>query len=83
MENIKAEKTTLVSGSQNRIVRQLPAVMSMTDLRLLHHFLIYATPHIPPGNTQVWTHEVAAHAHEVSRWRLANLARPYGDRRMG
>jgi hypothetical protein len=54
--------------SESSIIRQPQATnasFSMTDMRLFHHFLVRAYPHLPVGADAVWTLEVPAFAHEV------------------
>jgi hypothetical protein len=41
------------------------AAFSMTDMRLFHHFIVRAYPHLPVGADAIWTLEVPAFAHEV------------------
>ena len=35
-----------------------PDALTFTDLRLFHHFLTVAYPHLPAGNDSVWTREI-------------------------
>jgi hypothetical protein len=53
---------------ESSIVRQpqaMNASFSLTDMRLFHHFIVRAYPHLPVGADAVWTLEVPAFAHEV------------------
>jgi hypothetical protein len=43
-----------------------PTVFSMTDLKLFHHFIVVAYPHLPIGADETWKQEIPAFAHEVS-----------------
>lgn len=36
------------------------------DMRLFHHFLINAYPHLPLGSEEVWVRDVPGFAHSVS-----------------
>jgi hypothetical protein len=49
-----------------------PTVFTLTDMRLFHHFLTDAYPHLPVGNDSAWLSQVPLIAHQVS------LASPAG-----
>lgn len=54
--------------AETSVIRQpqaTNAAFSMTDMRLFHHFIVRAYPHLPVGADAVWTLEVPAFAHEV------------------
>lgn len=38
----------------------------MADLRLFHHFLITAYPHLPVGADKIWITVIPSFAHNVS-----------------
>ena len=69
---IVCEYPRLVQQQQQQadisIIRQPQATnasFSMTDMRLFHHFIVRAYPHLPVGADAVWTLEIPAFAHEV------------------
>jgi hypothetical protein len=43
-----------------------PTVFSMADMRLFHHFMVRAYPHLPVGADEIWKLKIPAFAHEVS-----------------
>ncbi len=43
-----------------------PTIFTLADLRLFHHFLTDAYPHLPVGNDSVWLSQVPLIAHHVS-----------------
>jgi hypothetical protein len=43
-----------------------PTIFSLTDMRLFHHFLMDAYPHLPVGNDSAWLSQVPLIAHHVS-----------------
>jgi hypothetical protein len=43
-----------------------PTIFSLTDMRLFHHFLMDAYPHLPVGNDSAWLTQVPLIAHHVS-----------------
>jgi Fungal specific transcription factor domain len=43
-----------------------PTIFSLADMRLFHHFLIDAYPHLPVGNDSAWLSQVPLIAHHVS-----------------
>jgi hypothetical protein len=46
---------------------QSTAIMfTLEDMRLFHHFILEAYPHLPVGNEKVWVRDVPAFAHHVS-----------------
>jgi hypothetical protein len=48
-------------------LQSTPTQFTLTDLRLFHHFLMTAYPHLPVGNDNVWLCQVPLLAHHVSR----------------
>ncbi|CAI6338609.1 unnamed protein product [Periconia digitata] len=44
-------------------LRSTPATFSMNDLRLFHHFLITAYPHLPVGADKIWITVIPSFAH--------------------
>jgi hypothetical protein len=42
----------------------------MADMRLFHHFLITAYPHLPVGADKIWVTVIPSFAHNVSILRL-------------
>lgn len=51
------------SPSQLGQLQPTPTVFTMNDMRLFHHFLISAHPHIPVDHDVVWIREIPAFAH--------------------
>jgi hypothetical protein len=47
-------------------LQSTPTVFTMADMRLFHHFLFNATPHLPLANEKIWQTDVASYAHHVS-----------------
>lgn len=47
-------------------LQSTPTVFDSTDMRLFHHFLMNSYPHLPLGNDNVWSREIASFAHSVS-----------------
>jgi hypothetical protein len=43
-----------------------PTIFTLTDMRLFHHFLMDAYPHLPVGNDSAWLSQVPLIAHHVS-----------------
>ncbi|EUC33642.1 hypothetical protein COCCADRAFT_95536 [Bipolaris zeicola 26-R-13] len=43
--------------------RSAPGVFSMGDMRLFHHFLITAYPHLPVGQDKIWVTVIPSFAH--------------------
>jgi hypothetical protein len=43
-----------------------PIIFSLTDMRLFHHFLTDAYPHLPVGSDSAWLSQVPLIAHHVS-----------------
>jgi hypothetical protein len=43
-----------------------PTIFSLTDMRLFHHFLMDAYPHLPVGNESAWLSQIPLIAHHVS-----------------
>jgi hypothetical protein len=46
-------------------LQSTPTVFSMQDMRLFHHFMSKAYPHLPVGGDKIWQMEMPAYAHEV------------------
>ena len=44
---------------------QTTPIFSLIDMRLFHHFLFHAYPHLPVGNDAVWVGRVPAVAYHV------------------
>lgn len=44
---------------------------TLTDMRLFHHFLMTAYPHLPVGNDSAWLCQVPLIAHHVSAIAIA------------
>ena len=42
-----------------------PVIFTSTDMRLFHHFLMCAYPHLPVGNDSAWINQVPLIAHHV------------------
>ena len=60
--------TSVASASQPRIdLTPLPppTTLNMADLRCLHHYMAFATPHLPLGNDSVWINQVPEFAQDV------------------
>ncbi|KAI9734008.1 MAG: hypothetical protein M1834_002665 [Cirrosporium novae-zelandiae] len=51
-----------------------PSLFTLTDMRLLHHFILEAYPHLPVGQDAVWVHEVPAFAQHYEYLMHAILA---------
>jgi len=51
----------------SRNLQSTPVVFNASDMRLFHHFIIHAYPHLPLGNDAVWQGDIAAIAHSVSQ----------------
>jgi hypothetical protein len=47
-------------------LQSTPFAFSSIDMRLFHHFLKEAYPHLPVGNDDAWTSQVPLIAHHVS-----------------
>jgi hypothetical protein len=45
---------------------QTTPIFSLADMRLFHHFLLHAYPHLPLHNDRVWVNQIPLIAHEVS-----------------
>ncbi|KAL9620150.1 MAG: hypothetical protein Q9160_005265 [Pyrenula sp. 1 TL-2023] len=41
-----------------------PTLFSLTDMRLFHHFITVAYPHLPLGNESVWLNDIPLFAHQ-------------------
>lgn len=61
---------TLPSPSAVVQPQTTPTVFSMEDMKLFHHFIIRAYPHLPVGADSLWRTEIPAFAHQV-RWSSA------------
>lgn len=44
---------------------QTTPIFSLIDMRLFHHFIFHAYPHLPVGNDAVWVGRVPAVAYHV------------------
>jgi hypothetical protein len=51
---------------ETRNLQSTPTVFNASDMRLFHHFIINAYPHLPLGNGNVWVRDIAAFSHSVS-----------------
>lgn len=47
-------------------LQSTPTVFTLTDMRLFHHYLLDAYPHLPVGNDSAWLTQVPLIAHHVS-----------------
>ncbi|KAL9107497.1 MAG: hypothetical protein Q9227_007599 [Pyrenula ochraceoflavens] len=45
-------------------MQSTPTLFSLTDMRLFHHFLTVAYPHLPLGNESVWLNDIPLFAHQ-------------------
>jgi hypothetical protein len=45
-------------------------IFTMVDMRLFHHFIFNAYPHLPVGNDAVWISIIPAVAYQVSQKHL-------------
>lgn len=41
----------------------------MTDMRLFHHYMMEAYPHLPVGNNTTWLSQIPLIAHHVGDFR--------------
>ena len=61
------DKENAVTRSTARIsVPLLTPNLNLESLGLLHHFILYAHPHLPVGHQNVWVTHLPARACEVS-----------------
>src|SRR5436190_12685228 len=44
---------------------QTTPIFSLIDMRLFHHFIFHAYPHLPVGNDAVWVGRIPAVAYQV------------------
>ncbi|KAH7395632.1 hypothetical protein BKA64DRAFT_674143 [Cadophora sp. MPI-SDFR-AT-0126] len=51
-----------------------PGAFNLTDLRLFHHFVTTCFPHLPLGNSKVWTTSIASISHSYDFLAHAVLA---------
>jgi hypothetical protein len=51
-------------------LQSTPTTFTLTDLRLFHHYLLDAYPHLPVGNDSTWLSQVPLIAHHVSTRRF-------------
>lgn len=49
----------------NASFQATPTVFSMLDMKLFHHFMVEAHPHVPLGNDDVWVRDIAGYSHSV------------------
>jgi hypothetical protein len=54
------------SSLETRTLQSTPTIFNASDMRLFHHFIIYAYPHLPLGNESVWPRDIASFSHSVS-----------------
>ena len=47
-------------------LQSTPTIFSPSDMRLFHHFIVNAYPHLPVGNDSVWVREIASFSHTAS-----------------
>ncbi len=70
-QRVKRVKTAedVGDGIPNSVIlapmQSTPTVFTMKDMRLFHHFLTQAYPHLPLGNEKVWINDVPKIAHHV------------------
>ena len=50
-----------------RSLQSTPTVFTASDMRLFHHFIISAYPHLPLGNESVWVRDIPSFSHSVSQ----------------
>jgi hypothetical protein len=50
-----------------------PTVFTLTDMRLFHHYLMTAYPHLPVGNDPAWLSQVPLIAHHVGVYVLFSM----------
>ncbi|PVH73709.1 hypothetical protein DL98DRAFT_400502, partial [Cadophora sp. DSE1049] len=55
-------------------LRNSPGEFNLTDLRLFHHFVTTCFPHLPLGNSKVWTTSIASISHSYDYLAHAVLA---------
>ncbi|KAF2740861.1 hypothetical protein EJ04DRAFT_558826 [Polyplosphaeria fusca] len=62
---IHATQRTPTSPSPQQMVhlRSTPGTFTMADMRLFHHFLITAYPHLPVGADKIWITVIPSFAH--------------------
>ena len=69
---VKSWKTTPLPTIQSPAVQPL---LSVRDLRLFHHYMLVAHPHLPVGNDMVWVERVPLLAYQVSFHRHARRSK--------
>ncbi|KAF2127275.1 hypothetical protein P153DRAFT_358884 [Dothidotthia symphoricarpi CBS 119687] len=62
---IQSMQRSPVSPRPHEVVcwRSTPGTFSMSDMRLFHHFLITAYPHLPVGGDRIWVDLIPTFAH--------------------
>ncbi|KAL5382261.1 hypothetical protein DPSP01_006656 [Paraphaeosphaeria sporulosa] len=62
---IQTTQRSLLSPNPQEMVnlRSTPGVFTMADMRLFHHFLITAYPHLPVGADKIWITVIPSFAH--------------------
>ena len=63
--NSTRPKSLPVPITEFETLQSTPTHFNLIDMRLFHHFLLNAYPHLPIGNDQVWVTELAALSHSV------------------
>ncbi|UPX17170.1 uncharacterized protein EKO05_0007542 [Ascochyta rabiei] len=58
------QRSTRPSHPQEAVnLRSTPGIFTMADMRLFHHFIITAYPHIPVGADKIWVTVIPGFAH--------------------
>lgn len=70
------------AGSPMQVVQlpSTPGSFTLADMRLFHHFLITAYPHLPVGGQGIWVTEIPLLAHSVSGLLAGNVSKAMGLR---
>ncbi|PVI07816.1 hypothetical protein DM02DRAFT_608430 [Periconia macrospinosa] len=65
IQTTTTQQSSPISPSPLEMVnfRSTPATFTMSDLRLFHHFLITAYPHLPVGADKIWITVIPSFAH--------------------
>ena len=63
---IKAIQKPASPVLETQNLQSTPTIFKASDMRLFHHFIMNAYPHLPLGNDGVWIREIPAFAHSVS-----------------
>ena len=50
-------------------LQSTPTIFKASDMRLFHHFLMIAYPHLPLGNDSVWVRDIPTFSHSVSLYK--------------